>query len=84
MAFERHDREFSATERAGRSYFRQVSTRKRPQANLAFDLAPLAGSGLYLSAIHTIRTSRTTQPARPSLNDQLDPIAVPGRIRFTA
>jgi len=54
-------------------------------ANLAFDLAPSAESGLYLSAIHTIRTSRTTQPAAPpSLNNQRDPIAVPGRIRFTA
>lgn len=41
-------------------------------ANLAFDLAPLAGSGLYLSAIHAIRTTL------------LDLTAVPGRIRFTA
>lgn len=40
--------------------------------NLAFDLARSAGSGLYLSAIHAIRTTL------------LDLTAVPGRIRFTA
>ena len=80
--------QFSGKAPIRRSYFQEVSTRKRPMANLAFDLAPPAGSGLYLSAIHTMRTSRTTprttQPALPSLNNQRDPIAVPGRIRFTA
>lgn len=41
-------------------------------ANIAFDLAPSTGSGLYLSAIH------------PSCTNLLDLTAVPGRIRFTA
>jgi hypothetical protein len=54
------------------SYVRQVSTRKRPVANLAFDLAPPGRTGLYLSAIHPIRTTL------------LDLTAVPGRLRFTA
>ena len=44
-------REMAWIRRAPESpYFREVSTRKRPAANPAFDLAPLAGSGLYLSA----------------------------------
>jgi hypothetical protein len=73
--FEAYVRDFSGMRSTGRSYFREVSTRKRPVANLAFDLAPSARSGLYLSAIHTIRTSSTTL---------LDLTAVPGRIRFTA
>jgi len=56
-AFEVYVRDFSGKRYTGLSYFREVSTRKRPMVNLAFDLAPLAGSGLYLSAIHTIRTA---------------------------
>ncbi|MFG3658382.1 hypothetical protein [Streptomyces sp. NPDC047706] len=75
MPFETYVADFSGKAPTGDSYFREVSTRKRPTANLAFDLAPSAGSGLYLSAIHMMRTSRTTL---------LDPTAVPGRIRFTA
>src|SRR5690606_31158635 len=49
-AFEFGDPDNSGEKPAGRTYVRQVSTRKRPAVNLAFDLAPLAGSGLYLSA----------------------------------
>ncbi len=42
------DRDFSTGKRTGRAYFREVSTRIGPAADLAFDLDPLAGSGLYL------------------------------------
>jgi len=56
---------------------------KKTHANLAFDLAPLAGSGLYLSAIHQIRSSKICT-IRTSCTTQRDPIAVPARIRFTA
>jgi hypothetical protein len=54
VAFEAYVAEFSGKPHAEHSYFREVSTRKRPLANLAFDLAPLAESGLYLSALHLI------------------------------
>ncbi|MEU3254561.1 hypothetical protein [Streptomyces sp. NPDC006997] len=53
MAFEANVADFSGKPPAGGAYFREVSTRKRPPANLAFDLAQLAGSGLYLSALRT-------------------------------
>jgi len=51
-------------------------------ANLAFDLAPLAGSGLYLSAIHNIRTSWFVRqdphflhdPAWPDRGAREDPV----------
>ncbi|CAM5266190.1 hypothetical protein SCANM63S_06655 [Streptomyces canarius] len=54
---------FPAGRSAGPSYFREVSTRKRPHANPAFDLAQLAGSGLYLSAFPA-RASTTRQRCR--------------------
>ena len=65
VAFGAYVADFSGKVATGGSYFLEVSTRIRPLANLAFDLAPLAGSGLYLSAIHpirffTIRTACTT------------------------
>ena len=54
MPFGAYGVDFSGKRRTGPAYFREVSTRKRPPVNLAFDLAPLAGSGLYLSALRTI------------------------------
>src|SRR5258707_463226 len=45
---------FSLGQHTGVPYFREVSTRERTSAKPAFDLAPLAGSGLYLSASGSI------------------------------
>ncbi len=50
VAFGAYGRDSYGMRRTGRSYFREVSTRKRRTANLAFDLAPPTESGLYLSA----------------------------------
>src|SRR5882762_4795706 len=70
VAFEGNSGDFSIIEHTERSYFREVSLRKRPTTDHAFDLALLAGSGLYLSAFDS-RTGAV--PTKYFLHDQARP-----------